>query len=305
MLPPLDRDWRRLVPDWSGVLGLTRAGVPFHLVADRRYDRSGDPRRVARALASGATLYLPQAHEVLPRVARLIVAIRALVMGPLREECSFLFAVEGRGREGMGLHHDGDVHGFWVQLEGRRTVTIGPPVNRRAPADLPASLAEPGGEGWHTLDLSPGSLFHLPPFTPHRVLCHGRSLALSLTWGAPRRRAGARARAEALAAWPVASGRAIAIPPASRDRWWTQAPMVPAPGGRAVLTPEGAIALPAAAMALAVRLGAMPTIDHRALDAKTARAADVLGALGLLDARDLPLAILPAEPRALDGWSFS
>src|SRR5206468_429646 len=102
-----------------------------------------------------------------PRLARLMVTIRVALIGPSREECSFLFAVEGRGREGIGLHHDGDVNAFWLQLEGRRTVTIGPPVRPRAPLDLPDSFAASGGAGWRTLDLPPGSLFHLPPRTPH------------------------------------------------------------------------------------------------------------------------------------------
>ena len=124
----MDAQWRRLAPGWTGALALTRAGLPFHLVSDRRYDRSGDRRRLGSALDAGATAYMPQANEVLPRVARLMVAIRAGLLGPLREECSFLFIVNGRGREGMGLHHDGRVDAFWLQLDGRRTVTLGPPV---------------------------------------------------------------------------------------------------------------------------------------------------------------------------------
>jgi len=214
-LSPPDAAWRRLAPGWAGALALARAGVPFPLVSDRRYDRSGDPRRLREALDAGATVYFPQAHEVLPRVARLMVAVRAGLLGPLREESSFLFIVKGRGREGMGLHHDGRVDAFWLQLEGRRTVTLGPPVRPGTAQDLPNALADRGGPGWRTFDLTPGTLFYLPPFTPHRVLCRGRSLALSLTWSAPVGRAvSARARAASLAAWPVASGRAT--PPSRR-----------------------------------------------------------------------------------------
>ncbi len=198
-LPPRDVEWRRLAPGWRGALALARAGVPFHLVSDRRYDRSANRRRLRPALDLGVTAYLPQAHEVLPRVARLMVAIRAGLLGPFREECSFLFIVKGRGREGMGLHHDGRVDAFWLQLDGRRTVTLGPPVRPGTAEDLPNALADRGGPGWRTIDLTPGTLFYLPPFTPHRVLCHGRSLALSLTWSAPSRRTGVRARPRRLA----------------------------------------------------------------------------------------------------------
>src|SRR5688572_24447848 len=105
-----------------------------------------------------------------------MVALRAALLGPAREECSFLFLVEGRGREGMGLHHDGEVDGVWIQLEGRRTVTLGPPVSRGAPEELDTV---PDTRGWQTLSLSPGSLLYLPARTPHRVVCHERSLALT------------------------------------------------------------------------------------------------------------------------------
>ena len=117
-LPPRDVQWRRLAPGWTGALALARAGLPFHLVSDRRYDRSGDRTRLGRALGDGATVYLPQVHQVLPRLMRLMVALRASLLGPFREETSFLFLVQGRGRPGMGLHHDGDVDAFWLQLAG-------------------------------------------------------------------------------------------------------------------------------------------------------------------------------------------
>jgi len=128
VLSPRGSGWRATLPDWDAIFALARAGVPFQTAVDRRYDRSGDPRILRRALREGRTVFFPQIHQVLPRLARLMVALRAALLGPAREESSFLFAVEGRGREGMGLHHDGDVDAFWLQLEGRRTVTIGPPV---------------------------------------------------------------------------------------------------------------------------------------------------------------------------------
>src|SRR4030095_11889615 len=132
----------------------------------------------------------------------------APVRGPGREETSFLFLAEGQGREALGLHHDGEVDAFWLQLEGRRLVTIGPPVPPGTPEDLPARAlparvgAHPSAHGWWTGPLEPGTLFHLPPRTPHRVIYRGRSLALSLTWkrrarGAPPRGPAARAPARA------------------------------------------------------------------------------------------------------------
>ena len=296
---PRDVQWRRLAPGWTGALALARAGLPFHLVSDRRYDRSGDRRRLRPALDTGATAYLPQAHEVLPRVARLMVAIRAGLLGPLREECSFLFIVKGRGREGMGLHHDGRVDAFWVQLDGRRTVTLGPPVRPGTAEDLPNALADRGGPGWRTIDLTPGTLFYLPPFTPHRVLCHGRSLALSLTWSAPpRRTASARARAASLAAWPVASGRATPIPSASRDRLWTQVPAVLEPDASStrLWTQAGHIRLPRSARELARQLAAMPSFPRTMLRGPHREAIGTLQAHGILDPHDLPQVIVPADP---------
>ncbi len=83
---------------------------------------------------------MPQIHQVLPRVARLMAALRAMLFGGGREETSFLFIVNGKGRQGMGLHHDGEVDSVWVQLEGRRTVTTGPQVPRGTRADLDEKL---------------------------------------------------------------------------------------------------------------------------------------------------------------------
>jgi hypothetical protein len=183
VLPPHDDAWRSIVPDFGRVLDLVERGLPFHVVRDREHDRSPDPARLRPALAEGATVLVPQAHQVLPRLARLIVALRATLFGPFREESSYLFAVDGAGREGMGLHHDGDTDGVWLQVQGRRTVTIGPRVAPGTPEELRGRNPMTSGRGWRTLDLDPGSLFYLPPRTPHRVVCRDRSLAVSLTWG--------------------------------------------------------------------------------------------------------------------------
>jgi hypothetical protein len=299
---PRDDAWRAIAPDFAGALALARGGAPFQIALERRYDRSGDPRRLRAALRSGATVYLPQVHQVLPRVMRLIVALRAALLGPFRAESSFLFLVEGRGRAGMGLHHDGAVDAFWLQLEGRRTVTLGPPVSPRAPQEM----APPPGHraGWRTIDLPPGSLLHLPPRTPHEVVCHGRSLALSLTWARPRRRArrGSRAHARALAAWDVASGHAAPRPRTERRWLWTQAPAVAGPPSRhrfRLWTADGELWMPAAARAFATRLSTMPAVD------RAPRAAAALLAHGLLAPEDLPLTIVPDAPEALDGWRFA
>jgi mannose-6-phosphate isomerase-like protein (cupin superfamily) len=295
LLTARDAAWRGVAPGFAGAVALVRAGVPFQIALERRYDRSGDPRRLPTALKRGATVYLPQAHQVLPRVARLMVALRETLLGPRHEECSFLFLVEGRSLEGLGLHHDGEVDAFWLQLEGRRTVTLGPPVAPRTAPDLDRHLA--GGRGWRTLDLPPGSLLYLPPRTPHAVVCHGRSLALSLTWSRRRARA-------PRATWDVVSGRARPRP--RRDpRWlWTQVPVSIGTLDRArrrfrLHTPEGAAWLPARTRQLASRLAGMPAV------AADAPAAAPLVALGVLAPEDLPLVLVPAAPRALDGWRFA
>jgi mannose-6-phosphate isomerase-like protein (cupin superfamily) len=306
-----DQAWRSVAPGFDGVIAMARSGLPFQIVADRQYDHSADPRRLRRALAEGRTIYLPQAHQVLPRLARLMVALRGGLLGPLREECSFLFAVEGTGRAGMGLHHDGDVDAFWLQLEGRRTVTLGPPVASGTPEDLDDALAAGGRRaGWRTLDLEPGTLFYLPPRTPHAVVCAGRSLAISLTWSAPARRGRRPSRAdEARSAveWDVASGRVDAIPPSSPDRLWAQVPALLRRGSQRELrltVPGGEVRVPKAAAPLARRLLLMPSVSR----ARARAAGEGLPALlahGLLASQDLPLRIVPDDPRALDGWRFA
>jgi hypothetical protein len=112
VLPPRDDAWRGLAPDFAGAVALASSGVPVQIASMRRYDRAPNATALAAAMADGGTIFLPQSHQVLPRVMRLMVALRAAFLGPFREECSFLFVVDGKGREGMGLHHDGDVDAF-------------------------------------------------------------------------------------------------------------------------------------------------------------------------------------------------
>jgi hypothetical protein len=315
-LAPRDTAWRRIAPGAAEAIQLARSGVPFQIAIDRRYDRSGDPGHLPRALAAGATVFLPQVHQVLPRLARLMVALRHAFCGPFREECSFLFVVDGAGRSAMGLHHDGAVDSFWLQLEGRRSVTLGPRVRPGTPTDLDDRPAggRPG-PGWSTTELGPGTLTHLPPWTPHRVMCHGRSLAATLTWGPrhpgaaapssrPSRRPSGRT-VESLTAWDVVSGYADDLPRPSRDRVFVQVPAIAGPrdsAGRVALWTAGGDVRPRLdAHRFLAHLPRMPTLRRRTAGSLL----EPLLAAGILGSRDLPLRIVPDEPAALDGWQFA
>jgi mannose-6-phosphate isomerase-like protein (cupin superfamily) len=287
---------------------MARGGLPFQIVADRRVDRSADPRRLAAALATGETAYLPQVHQVLPRLMRLMVALRVALLGPGREEASFLFIVEGKGQRGMGLHHDGEVDAFWLQLEGRRTVTVGPRVRPGTAEDLDDRLARGGRRaGWRTVDLEPGSLFHLPARTPHAVVCRRRSLAITLTWARATRSVSEARRASDLLRWDVVSGFAARIPPPSPRTLWVQVPVLAEPAGPAapvhVRTADGeGPRLPGAARAWAARLSLMPRLTPMLV--RAAGLSPLIDA-GILGPRDLPLRIRPDDPSALDGWRFA
>lgn len=301
VLAPRDRAWRAIAPGFAECVALVAGGLPFHIAADLRYDRSGERRRLRPALASGKTVFVPQIHQVLPRLARLMVALRAGVLGPRREELSYLFMVEGRGRPAMGLHHDGEVDSFWLQLEGRRTVTLGPRVRRGTPKDMRGRALGPARRArWRTFELEPGTLFYMPARTPHDVICRERSLAVSMTWS----RAGYRtvaAATRALVAWDVVSGLAAPPAPTGLDRLWTQVPVfVPAAGG-AIETANGRVFLPVAARRVARRLSTMPSVSRRALAAAPLA---LLTDSGLLGAHDLPLTIAPERPGELEGWAF-
>ena len=297
---PRDRAWRDLAPPFDEVVDLTVGGLPFQIAAERRYDRSGRVARLRPALAAGKTVFLPQVHQVLPRVMRLMVALRAAFLGGGgREECSFLFLVEGTGREGLGMHHDGEVHAFWLQLEGRRTVTLGRPVRRGTPQDLPDAFAQRGG--FTTRALPPGSLLYLPPRTPHRVVCYGRSLAVSLTWSARR----TSSRAETATTWDVASGRVPARPAVSRSRVWTQVPVVtarPRDGSVMLALADGSRArVPRSVRRIAAPLAMMASFSRAAVG----DALPALLALGIVGPQDVPRVVVPDAPASLDGWRFA
>jgi hypothetical protein len=139
------------------------------------------------------------------------------------------------------------------------------------------------------------------------VICRGRSRALSLTWSQPRRgRSAERARVSSLATWPVTSGRVRAVPPTSQ-RLWTQVPAVLEAARTSVRlwTHAGRVDLPPSARPLARALASMPSLPRSVLRGRHARAVEALLAHGVLDARDLPDAIVPADPAALDGWRFT
>jgi hypothetical protein len=303
-VPAREGAWRTLTPAFHEIVALAHAGLPFQIASHRRYDRSGHAARLGPALAAGKTVFFPQIHEVLPRVMRLIVALRMALVGPGRDECSFLFLVNGRGREGLGLHHDGEVLSFWVQLEGQRTVTLGPPVRRGTPQELPDRAA--AAPGVDTRTLPPGSLLYLPPRTPHRVICHGRSLALSLTWSVRRR------RGTSAPAWNVVSGRVPSPPSTSRTRVWTLVPVVVAEDGRPggvearrgagvrVALPDGTAELPRSVRRHARDLALMASFPRTALGP----ALPALLAHGIVGPQDLPRVVIPTEPESLDGWQF-
>lgn len=301
VLAPRDRAWRSIAPGFAACVAMAADGLPFQIAADRRYDRSGERRRLRAALASGKTVFMPQIHQVLPRLARLMVALRAGVLGPRREELSYLFMVEGRGRVAMGLHHDGEVDSFWVQLEGRRTVTLGPRVGRGTPKDMGGR--GPGGAGparWRTFDLEPGTLFYMPARTPHDVVCRGRSLAVSMTWSRAGYRSAAAA-ARALVAWDIVSGRAGTLSPTLRNRLWTQVPVFAPAGGGAIETANGRVFVPATVRRVARRLGTMPSLPRHG---RAAAPLALLMEAGLVGVHDLPLTIHPERPAELDGWAF-
>jgi Cupin superfamily protein len=306
VFPPRNRDWRSIAPDFPGAVKMATSGLPVQIAIERRYERTPTPIRIRHALDEGATVFLPQAHQVLPRVMRLMVALRAALFGPCREETSFLFVVRGTDRQGMGVHHDGNVEAIWLQLEGKRTVTTGPPAPPRMAEDLDESIIGRLGGEWTTRDLGPGSLLYLPPRIPHGVVCHGRSLALSLTWKIRGSAVSERRAAHGLVEWDIATGQAESIPPTSRLRLWTQVPAAPGPLDRkrrrfALWTGNGKLVLPAEARSLASRLATMPSVSRTGLS----RAAAPLISAGVLGPRDLPQRILPKRRLALDGWRFA
>jgi hypothetical protein len=177
---PLDQAWQELLPGYESCVAFTRTGLPFHAVIEGSHDERPRPAQIPAALRAGKSIILLQPHEVMPRLMRLVVALRAAFFGAFFDESSYLFMTEGKGKPGMKPHHDGEAHSFWLQLAGKRTVTVGPQVP-------PGTRTEPEaldllGPGWTTLELGPGSLFYLQPRVLHSVVCHERSLALSLTW---------------------------------------------------------------------------------------------------------------------------
>jgi hypothetical protein len=104
----------------------------------------------------------------------------------------------------------------------------------------------------------------------------------------------------------VASGRATPRPSPSRGRLWTQVPAVLTPdtAGAELWTSAGRVRLPSSARGLARHLAAMPSFPHAIAKGPHRAAVDALRAHGILDPCDLPQAIVPADPKSLDGWRF-
>ena len=96
------------------------------------------------------------------------------------------------------------------------------------------------------------------------------------------------------------------MPSASRDRLWTQVPTVldPDASSTRLWTPAGPILLPRSARELARHLATMPSLPRTMLRGPHRAAIETLQAHGILDRHDLPQAIVPADPAALDGWRF-
>ena len=81
---------------------MAAGGLPFQIAADRRYDRSGDPRRLARAVRAGATVFMPQIHQVLPRVMRLMAALRWPCSAPSARNARFSSSSRAEGARVWG-----------------------------------------------------------------------------------------------------------------------------------------------------------------------------------------------------------
>jgi hypothetical protein len=182
VLAPRDEAWREIVPGYETCVELTRLGLPFHAVREGMHEEEPQHAEIPSYLREGKSIILIQPHELMPRLMRLIVALRAAFFGPFQEESAYLFMTEGRGQPGMALHHDGEAHSVWLQLAGTRTVALGPQVPPGTELEPEPAAFGMAGPGWSTVQLTPGSLFFLQPRVLHKVVCHERSLALSLTW---------------------------------------------------------------------------------------------------------------------------
>ena len=165
---------------------LVAAGVPYHLAKDGRQEERPDPKTVARKLAAGATLFLVQPHEYMPRLRRFIHQAGVAAGFSGRPARSFLFRVDRPGEKAMPLHDDGSSELLWLQLRGERFVTFGSGVRKGSHPEhcLPADRANGKTKGWFQGGLKAGSLLYLPPFAPHHVLCRKPSVAISIYWEA-------------------------------------------------------------------------------------------------------------------------
>ncbi|MET8628066.1 cupin domain-containing protein [Kitasatospora sp. NPDC004669] len=144
------------------------------LVAGRREDGFADPARIARLLADGATLLLPQLDHWHAPVRALAADIARRLD---RRTEAFCFAT-GAGRRGLDVHRD-DADVLVVQLAGEKEWTV-----HEAPVDgrwRPGAAPEPGPVTLHTV-LKPGEVLYVPRGAPHTATGRqGLSVHLSFT----------------------------------------------------------------------------------------------------------------------------
>src|SRR3989337_2245247 len=87
VLPPRDRAWRRIAPGFAACAAMAASGLPFQIVADRRYDRAGDRRRLPgapRPRPGGVLVPLPRRGPWAPWHGPAPRRRRGLVLAPAR-----------------------------------------------------------------------------------------------------------------------------------------------------------------------------------------------------------------------------
>jgi hypothetical protein len=102
LIPARDEAWRTVTPgSRATVRARTGSASRSTPCSSGATIASGDRRARARA-GDARDRYVPQIHQVLPRVARLMVALREELLGHVPTSVVSVL-VHGRGREGMGF----------------------------------------------------------------------------------------------------------------------------------------------------------------------------------------------------------
>ena len=284
---------------------MAAGGVPFQIAAERRYDRSGDPRPLRRALDEGAHRLLPQVHQVLPRLMRLIVALR---VGAARSsKRRVLVSVRRRGARADGdgtsprraggrvlAPARGAAHGHARRRRSRRE-RPGSAVHGRRPRGVAHARARPG-----------------EPLPPAPVDAARRRLPRPLAGALAHvgDGAGSRVTRDAPPRWRRGTSppaRSMRIPPVSRRATVDSGPgdrgparhggAVPPDDARRRRRPSGTAARRIGAGRDAVRSPVPDARRHAAL--RLASRARDRGAPGSSAADH------PERPGQLDGWRFS